>query len=79
MKRPKSLDCQAETWSLVGISPSGFITFLNSCYGGRVSGRFITKDSGFYGFLERDDVVMADGGFQIQEDQLLHFVIYKYF
>ena len=73
IERPKSLDCQAATWSLVGISPSGFITFLNSCYGGRASDRFITKDSGFYDFLERDDVVMADGGFQIQEDQLLHF------
>ena len=47
IERPKSLDCQAATWSdykhhntikfLVGISPSGFITFLSSCYGGRAS------------------------------------------
>ena len=43
-KKPKSLYCQAATWSdykhhntkkyLVGISPSGFITFLSSHYGG---------------------------------------------
>ena len=33
----------------------------------------ITKDSGFYDLLECDDVVMADRGFQIQEDLLLHF------
>jgi len=76
MDRPKSLDCQAATWSdykhhntikfLVGISPSGFISFLSPCYGGRASDKFITKDSGFYDLLERDDEVMADRGFQIK-------------
>ena len=60
---------------LVGISPSGFITFLSSCYGGRASDKFITKDSGFYDLIQRDNVVMADRGFQIQEDLLLHFCI----
>ena len=83
IERPKSLDCQAATWSvykhhntikvLVGISPSGFIKIFSSCYGGRRSDRFITRDSAFYDLLERDDVVMADRGFQIQEDLLLHF------
>ena len=44
IERPKSLDCQAATWSdykhhntikfLVGISPSGFISFLSLGYGG---------------------------------------------
>ena len=82
-ERPKPLGCQAETWSdykhhntrknLVGISPSGFITFLSSCYGGRASDKFITKDSGFYDLFECDDVVMVDCGFQIQEDLFLHF------
>ena len=33
----------------------------------------ITKDSGFYDLLERDDVVIADLDFQIQKDLLLHF------
>ena len=75
-------DYQDATWSdykhhntikhLVGISPSGFITFLRWCYGGRASDKFITKDSVFYDLLERDDVVMADRGFLIQEDLLLH-------
>ena len=41
IERPKSFDCQVATWSdykhhhtikfLVGISPSGFVTFLSSC------------------------------------------------
>ncbi|XP_047141380.1 uncharacterized protein LOC124816294 [Hydra vulgaris] len=55
------------------ILPSGFITFLSDCYGGRCSDNFITKDSGFYDLLERDDKVMADHGFQIQEELLLRF------
>ena len=77
------MDFQAATWSdykhhntiksLIGISPSGFITFLSSGYGGRASDKFITKDRGFYDLLESDDVVMADRGLQIQEDLLLHF------
>ena len=62
---------------IIGISPSGFITFLSSCYGGRASDKFITKDSGFYDLIQRDNVVMADRGFQIQEDLLLHFCILK--
>ena len=57
----------------IGISPSGFITFLSSCYGARASDKLNTKDSGFYDLLQHDDVVMADCDFQIQKDLLLHF------
>ena len=83
IERPKSSDFQAATCSnskhhntikfLVGISPSGFITFLSSCYGGRASNKFITKSAGFYDLLAHDDVVMTDCDFQIQKDLLLHF------
>ena len=83
IERPKSLEMQYATWSkykhrntikfLVGISPSGFITFLSDCYGGRKTDKFITQDSGFYGNLERDDTVMADRGFTIQEELLHHY------
>ena len=82
IERPKSLEMQYATWSeykhhntikfLVGISPSGFITFLSDCYGGRNSDKFITQNSRFYENLERDDEVMADRGFTIQEE-LLHY------
>ena len=75
IKRPKSLSAQAATWSdykhhntfkfLVGISLTGIISFLSSCYGGRASDKFITRDSEFYDLLERDDEAMADRGFQI--------------
>ena len=83
IERQKSLINQACTWSeykhhntikfLVGISPTGYITFLSDCYGGRASDRYIVKDSGFYDLLEREDMVMADRGFQIHEELLLRF------
>ena len=83
IERPNSLSAQAATWSdykhhnafnfLVGITLTGFISFLSSCYGSRASDKFITRDSGFYDLLEKDDEVMADRGFQIQEDLFLHF------
>ena len=83
IERPNTLSAQAATCSdckhhntfkfLVGITPIGFILFLSSCYGSRANDRFITRDSGFYDLLERDDEVMADRVFQIQEDLLLHF------
>ena len=83
IERPKTLFFQAATWSdyklhytfkfLVGITPTAFISFLSSCYGGRASDKLITRDSGFYDLLERCDEVIADRGFQIQEDLLLHF------
>ena len=83
IERPKSLSAQAATWSdykhhntfnfLVEITPTGFISFFPSCYGGRANDKFITRDSGFYDLLERYDEVMADRGFQVSEDLLLHF------
>ena len=57
---------------MVAITPTGFILFFSSCYGGRASDKFIIRDSGFYDLLERDDEVMVDKGFQIQQDLLLH-------
>ena len=58
---------------LVGITPSGFISFLSDCYGGRASDKFITADNGLYDLLERYDEVMADRGFQIREELMLIF------
>ena len=46
--------------------------FLRSCYGSRASVKFNTKGT-FYEVLEHEDVVIADRGFQIQENLLLHF------
>ncbi|XP_046753051.1 uncharacterized protein LOC124416171 [Diprion similis] len=52
---------------LVGCTPSGFISFLSKCYGGRAGDCFITNDCGLVDLIEPDDVVLADKGFpQIQ-------------
>ncbi|XP_065056361.1 uncharacterized protein LOC135684653 [Rhopilema esculentum] len=82
IERPKSLDDQAATWSdykkhntikyLIGITPSGFISFVSNGYGGRATDQHICRDSGFYNLLEYGNEIMADRGFQIRDD-LLHF------
>ena len=78
IERSKSFNVQASTWSdykhhntvkfLIGISPTGFVSILSDCYGGRASDRFVCEDSRFYDILDPCDEVMADRGFQIKED-----------
>ena len=51
IERPKSLNVQASTWSdykkhnrfkfLIAIAPSGYITYILDCYGGRATDQFI--------------------------------------
>ena len=83
IERHKSVHLEAAPWSdykhhntlkfLIDISPSGFIIFVSDSYGGRTSDVYICKDSNFYGLLEREDEIMADRGFQINEELLLRF------
>lgn len=48
---------------LVGITPSGFISFKSKCYGGRASDSYITNDCKIATLLEPGDIVLADKGF----------------
>ena len=83
IERPKKLDIPATTWShykshntiqfLIGISPTGFITFPSDTYGGRASDRFICHDSGFFDYLDSYDEVMADRGFYITEELMMKY------
>lgn len=53
---------------LVGISPSGAITFVSTLFSGAISDKELTRRSGILLLLEKGDSVMADCGFDIEED-----------
>lgn len=48
---------------LIGVTPSGFISFVSDTYGGRSTDSFITVDCGLLDLLEKGDEVMSDKGF----------------
>ncbi|KAM6983416.1 uncharacterized protein LKV04_011355 [Tautogolabrus adspersus] len=52
---------------LIGVSPSGEITFVSSLHEGSNSAKEITKRSGILSLLEEGDEVMADKGFLISD------------
>ena len=54
--------------ALIGISPSGAIIFISSLFSGSTSDKEPTRKSGILQLLERGDSIMADRGFDIEED-----------
>uniref|UniRef100_A0AAY5KP50 DDE Tnp4 domain-containing protein n=1 Tax=Esox lucius TaxID=8010 RepID=A0AAY5KP50_ESOLU len=77
VQRPSSKVLNSEIYShykgdttfkgLVGISPSGLVTFVSDLYTGSISDKEITRESGILSLLEEGDEVMADKGFLIKD------------
>ena len=59
---------------LIGISPSGIITFVSKLYAGSISDKELTRCSGIMDLLQPGDSVMADRDFNIQDDLALRGV-----
>ena len=54
---------------LVGITPAGSESFVSDLFTRRNSDKVATRECGSYGFLESGNSVMADKGFDIEDDQ----------
>ena len=77
IQRPRNPTAQSKTWSnyknkntfkaLVGVTPNGAFSFVSELWSGNTSDRCITEKSGFLDLIERDDHVMADRGFLIND------------
>ena len=51
----------------MGITPSGYFSFLSEFWTGSTTDRCITQESGLVDLLEEGDAVMADRGFNIRD------------
>ena len=78
VEKPSLADVQQLTYStykndntfkvLIRISPSGAITFISNLYPGSILDKKLTQISGILALLKKNDSVMADQGFDIQDD-----------
>ena len=77
IEKPSNLLARAATWSqykhsntvkiLIAIAPQGMTTFVSNSWGGRVSDKHLTMNSGLLQKLLPGDVVLADHGFDVGE------------
>ena len=78
IERPTSFRSQSATYSsyknhntakgLIGISSAGYPSFISELYTGRSSDKQVTKDCGILNLLEPGDDLMADKGFDIEDE-----------
>ena len=85
IERPFNLNARAQTFSnyksrntikyIVGITPSGAVSFLSAGWAGRTSDKEITLNSVFLDKVTFGDCVLADRGFLIEEESATRGVV----
>ena len=78
IERPVALHARPVTYSnykkhntvkiSIAVAPTGSIGFISKAWGGRVSDKEITQKCGFLSLLEYGDEVLADRGFNVEDD-----------
>ncbi|XP_065896091.1 uncharacterized protein [Dysidea avara] len=78
IETPSHLVAKSATWSqykhantakvFISMCPQGVTTFVSCAWGGRVSDKHLTINCGFLSKLLPGDIVLADRGFDIDED-----------
>ena len=78
IETPSHLVAKSSTWSqykhantakvFIAMCPQGVISFISPAWGGRVSDKFLTVNSGLLNSLLSGEYVLADRGFDIAED-----------
>ena len=57
---------------LVATNPNGAAVWISDCFEGSISDKEICIASGFYDFIRKNDMVLADRGFLIEEELREH-------
>jgi len=81
-ERPTALLARAQTFSsykhhntvkyLIGITPQGIVSFLSQGWGGQVSDKHLTENSGLLQNLLPGDTILTDRGFDIKESVAIY-------
>ncbi|XP_063986028.1 uncharacterized protein LOC135167112 [Diachasmimorpha longicaudata] len=77
IQKPSKLCCQIQSYSyyktsytikfMTGVTPAGLISFVSKAYGGRVSDNMILQQSVILKKMDKNDIVMADKGFTVED------------